>query len=268
MRSVFDRYVGGVKTRQEYVVKARNSEGDKPFTPADSLTVSRPLLAAKAAHMLINSEKGVTPIVIAVAATDMEGTFARQIDKWFPDSGWGTTAHGASWDTYADTSALLIVSGAALLAPRVTKGGKAAVGLVLGLETAKAGWGLHGNHKYMKAVNEHRVALNTLLEGEMDPDATLPLLASINELPRKLEIPASYLGKIAMAEKLTGVTLAVATNDFDNPVYRSGLTAGALYFASAGSYNGEIARREYRPFLDEMIDEHQTAARTLLDTIN
>ena len=256
MRSIYDRTVGGVKDRAEY--EAHDASLDKPFTPADAFTVARPLLAAKAGRMLLRGQKGVTKVVAAMAATDgADGKSARLIDRLAPDTGWGSTAHGAPWDTYADTGAILIVGGASLLAPRVTRGAKAAIGITLGQETTKAVWAIRSNKAFLGAVDLHRDAINTSLAEDPEDEA---LIAELSLLPTKLKLPSSAKGKAAMADKLTGLTLGVATNDFDNPVTRSGLTAGALYFSGVGAWNGEAARQAYKPDVRELIEEHRAAA--------
>lgn len=217
---IFRPFLGGVKSLEEF--RKVDHSHDKPFTPADTLTIARPALAVKAAGMLLRGEKGAFPVVAAMGASDMEGKLARLIDKVWPDSGWGSTEHGAPWDTYADTSALLIVCSAALRAPRVTRGGKAAMVTVLGQEGVKTGWALTRNQQYQRVSGE------------------------------RLALPSSVAGKEAMAEKLTAVGLAVATNDTDNALLRTTLSAGALYFAVVGSWRGEQARYEYEPLIDEM----------------
>lgn len=236
---------GDQLTLKEYIEHETHPELDKPFTPADALTVSRPILALKAAKMLLAGEKGATPVVAAMAATDMEGRVARFIDKKWPNSGWGCTAHGAPWDTYADTSALLIVGAATLLAPRVSKPAKAAMSMVLAQETSKAHWAFASNQEYMRHVKLNRSLAEMLL--------SMDLIDEMPVLPGKLELPTSVDGKEAMAEKLTAAVLAVATNDFDNQVVRTGLGVGALTFASIGTIRGERARGDYEPVVHKLI---------------
>lgn len=224
---IFKPFIGGVKDAQAF--QSESHEHDKPFTVPDILTVSRPLLAVKAASMLLNSEKGVFPIVAIMGATDMEGKVARVIDKVLPNSGLGSTEHGAAWDTYADTLAILIVAGATLRAPRVTLPAKLATATILGQEGSKTAWALTRNHAYQRATG-HR-----------------------------LKLPSSEQGKEAMAEKLSALGLAVATNDTDNPYVRASLSAAALGFAGIGSLRGERARVAYEPMIEEMLHNAQLA---------
>lgn len=217
---IFRPFLGGIKSLEEF--QEINHGSDKPFTPADVMTVGRPVLAAIAARKLLNGEKAVFPWVAAMGFSDMEGKPARLIDKIWPDSGWGTTEHGAEWDPIADTAALLIVSAAALRAPRLTLGAKAATLTVVGQEGFKAGWALLENKRHLETTGSH------------------------------LKLPSSKAGKEAMAEKLSAIGLAIATGDTDNPYVRAGLTAGALYFAASGVRRGEQARRAYGPIIEAL----------------
>lgn len=219
---VFRPFIRGVKSLEEYRAKEAEQSHDQPVTPADLMTYSRPLLAAKAGKMLLNGEVGVTPVALAMAASDLEGYPARLIDKLWPDSGYGTTAHGARNDTYADAAALLVVGAATLKAPRVTRSGKAAMAAILGQEGFKAAWALRRNREYQDLTGQ------------------------------RLELPSSLEGKEAMAEKLTGAVFAIATNDTDNTYVRAALSAGALYFAGVGSWRGERARRNYDETIEGM----------------
>ena len=189
---------------------------DKPFTPIDAISLSRPFIfAPMIARMLLRGERYVTPYMMVMAATDMEGIPARYVDTHWPDSGMGSTAHGQAVDTYCDTSGLLIVSGAALVAPKVSLAAKAAICEVLGQEGTKTAWAISRGLKYQRATGE-RLSLAPTLEG-----------------------------KEGMVDKLVAVTFAVATNDVDPGIARKSLSAGAIYFATTGALRGENARKDY-----------------------
>jgi hypothetical protein len=175
----------------------------------------------------MNGSRSVTPYVMGMAVTDMEGSLiARPIDVLLPGKGWGSTENGQPVDTICDTSGLLIVCGAALRAPRVSLPAKAAVAGVLGTEGRKAAWAISSSLEYTRAGGEGR-----------------------------LDIPTSLDGKEAMVEKLFAVTLACATNDVDPGLARNTLSAAALCFAGAGGLRGERAREMYqRQFVEIMHD--------------
>ena len=102
MRSLFDPFIGEVK---EPLVEP----SDRILTPANVMTASRPLLALYAAHLLLQPERSkipVTPIVIGMAATDMEGKVARLFDKHYPQWEIGTSKLGTEADQVADTAAI------------------------------------------------------------------------------------------------------------------------------------------------------------------
>ncbi len=219
---VFRPLIGGIRSAEENA--AIDHSNDKPFTPADVLTVSRPVLAATAGYMLLHGKRPASVVAAAAAATDMEGVLARAIEKRWPGSGWGITEHGAEWDTYADATALLIIGACALKGPRVSLMGKAAIFEIIGQEGSKAGWAMYQNARYQQAE-----------EG-------------------RLYLPPSLQGKEAMAEKLVGAVFAVATNDFDDLRMRTGLGVAALGFATTGAIRGELARRSYQPMIDEMME--------------
>jgi len=221
---IFRPLVGKAQTTNKTEVDHTN---DRPFTPADALTVSRPIIALEVSRRLLSGQGRVFPLVAVMAATDAEGNLARFIDSRWPDSGWGSTEHGARRDTYADTAALLMVSAAALRAPRVTAGAKLAIGTVLGQEAIKTGWALHSNMLY---GNMH--------DGE------------------RLELPVSLTGKEAMAEKFAAVALAVGTHDAQTTAMRAGLTIASLGFAGAGALRGEAARQEYIPLVEQLLDQY------------
>ena len=199
---------------------------DKPFTPVDAVSLSRPLyFAPKIARMLLKGERYVTPYVMSMAATDAEGNVARVIDKLLPDQGWGSTEHGERTDILCDTTGILLISGAGLRAPNVSLGSKLAIAGILGAEGVKASWAISRSLKYKNAGGG------------------------------RLDIPVSLDGKEAMLEKLVAISLALATNDTDDRLMRTGLTGGALYFGTTGSVRGESARRSYETQVQEMLSE-------------
>lgn len=200
-------------------------QSDRIITPANLLSASRPALALKAASMLLHGQKGAGAVVALMAATDMEGYPARKIDKKWPESGLGTSKFGTKADTYADASAMLIVAGAALLAPRVSAPGKAAVGIVLAQEGYKTGWAALRAAQYLQATGE------------------------------LLEIPTDIIGKVAMVKKFVAIEAAVCTGDFDNPYIRQGLGAASLGFALAGASDGESARTSYQELFEFKMED-------------
>ncbi len=202
---------------------------DRLFTPANGMTAARPILAAEIGKKLIKGERFVTPWMIALSASDAEGNVARFIDKHWPESGLGSSNLGADADPVADTLAMLIVSGAALRAPRVSMAGKIAVAGILAQEGKKTQWAISSDR-------EHR------------------RLTTTDENPKgqKLNVPVENAGKEATLEKLIAITAAVATNDTDNSVLRAGLGVSALGFAAAGSIRGEHVRQRYEEQLDSL----------------
>lgn len=194
---------------------------DKLVTPANAMTASRPILAIKAAKMLLDGDRGVGSVVAIMAATDMEGSVARVIDKRWPDSGLGTSTKGAKADKYADAISLITVAGAAMLAPRVSIPGKLAVGTILAQEGYKTIWA---------GVRAAQYARET---GEL------------------LEIPVNLEGKEAMSEKFVALESAVLTGDTDSPLLRISLGIAALSFAGIGAWRGEKVRRGYEQEFSE-----------------
>jgi hypothetical protein len=177
----------------------------------------------KAAGMLLRSERPVTPWVLLMGASDAEGNLARFIDKIAPESGLGSSTRGAELDPIADTAALLIVSSAALFAPRMPLTGRAAIAAALGHEGFKAAWAIGKNNLYQDVANE-RLAIKPTLEG-----------------------------KESMAEKFAAVGLAVLASDFDNPYARNILGTAATALAATGVIRGEGERRIYDTLANEMI---------------
>jgi hypothetical protein len=205
---------------------------DRLLTPATGLSASRPILSGVAASMLLKGQRPVTPVVMAMAATDMEGRVARFFDKHFPEAEIGSSKFGAEADQIADTLGILILSGAALAAPRISIAGKVAIGVALGQEGRKAAWALNAANTYKNSTRSEE-----------------------NPRGEKLVIPSLPEGKEAMAEKLVGVVFATAINDFDDPLIRRGLEVAALSFAGAGALRGERVRREYDRQYQEMMTD-------------
>ncbi len=207
---------------------------DRLLTPANALTAARPVLAVKAAQMLLAGEKGVGAVVAVMAATDMEGSAARYIDQRWPESGLGTSTKGAKADKYADAAALLTVAGAALLAPRVSVPGKLAVGTILLQEGYKTAWA---------GVRAAQYARET---GQL------------------LEIPVDHEGKEAMAEKFVALESAVLTGDTDNRMLRASFGGAALAFAGIGSWRGEKVRHGYEQIFTGLLHEHNAQIAELV----
>ena len=76
---------------------------DKLLTPANFMTLSRPVLATLVGKRLLKQEKPVTPFVALMALSDMDGKVARFFDKNFPKLNIGTTKIGAIGDQISDT---------------------------------------------------------------------------------------------------------------------------------------------------------------------
>ncbi len=220
--SIYRRFISEKTMTPEGAAAASS----KLVTPANALTASRPVLAGHAARMLVRGERYVTPWIITAAATDMEGIVARAMDKYFPAMDRGTTKIGIAGDKHADVLAMLILSGAALRAPRVSAAGKLAVATVLGQEGVKIVWALSSGWRYRR------------------------------ETGMLLDVPPSVDGKEATAEKLTAVCAAAATNDTDSWTLRRGLDAVALGFAGVGTLRGEKARQDYVPIVEELLGAH------------
>jgi hypothetical protein len=185
------------------------------LTPATVMTISRPLIGFEIGRRLITGEENVTPLMMAVGASDGEGFVARYIDKHFPESGRGSTELGKALDPIADTIALLEIAGAALKAPRVSKLGKAAVGTILASESIKTIWAAYANSKHILSTGN------------------------------QLVITPSRDGKAATASKFVALTAAVATHDCEPGTQRTTLGWLAIGMALSGIFLGEKARRGY-----------------------
>jgi hypothetical protein len=187
------------------------------LTPATvGMTAPRPVVAVKVAKMLLAGEKGVTPWVLGMIASDMEGIPARWLDKVVPDWNIGTSEFGAMADPVADWAALTIVAGAAMRAPRISKPAKAAMGLVFAQQTKKSIWYANAGRKYAAAT-----ATPEKPKGE------------------KLVLHIGEVNKEGMLEQMEAVGLAVATNDHDSPFIRNSLGGLAIGHAIPGAYHSE-----------------------------
>lgn len=226
IKSPFDRFITNPQAKGSEEKTAPTST--KIATAANGMTAARPVLASIAANKLVHGEKGALPWVLAAAASDAEGNVARFWSKVFPNSERGTTIHGAVWDPRMDTIAALILCGAVLKAPRVSLLGKTAVGVVLGQEGRKTAWAINADMQYRE----------------------------LTESEEHLWIQPTKEGKAAMAEKLTAICLAVATNETDNLICKTTLGASALAFGTMGSIRAEQTRRnDYVPELAVMMEQ-------------
>ncbi len=221
---IYKPLIKGARSLEEF--EQIDHSNDKTVTPGDVMTYSRPPLASIAAWMLLTGRRPASIVAGIAMATDMEGQVCRWIDKTWPNSGYGSTEHGARRDPIADTMAMGILGGAILGSPKVSASGKIATATVFGVEGYKTQWALRSNAKFKNFTGE-------------------PLI-----------LPASADGKEAMAEKMTAIEFAIATNDVDNQVLKAALGAGAMAFAGVGSYRGERARRAYEPLIEDLIAHH------------
>ena len=199
---------------------------DRMLTPANAMTAARPVLAIAAANRLLKGQRPVTPIVFFMGASDAEGNVARFISKIAPNSGLGVSTFGEEFDPVADTAAILFVGSACLRAPRMPVTAKLAVATALGHEGFKAAWALRTNHDYQR------------LSGE------------------RLKIKPTIEGKESMAEKLSAIGMAVLASDFDHPIVRQTLSAGALGFATVGSLRAERQRDIYNTQAMQMMADY------------
>lgn len=179
--------------------------------------------------MLLKGERYVTPIVAAMAASDMEGSVARWIDRRWPDSGLGSSSFGIVADKYADVFALLLVSGATLRAPNVSPMGKIATATILGEQGIKTAVALSWGFEYKQATGDN------------------------------LDLPASAQGKRGMAEQFTGLALAVSTNDLDPGIARTAAGIGAVGMAGLGINDSRQARQHYSQQFNELMEEVRSA---------
>lgn len=195
------------------------SDKERFLTPATCMTIARPILALEVGKKLVKGETGATKWLLAMGATDAEGSLARAIDRIRPGSGLGCTERGKRYDPIADTLAFLIVSSAALKAPRVSKPAKLAVATVLGTEAYKSVWAVQSGLKHRRATGQ------------------------------ELVISPSRTGKLATVEKFMALGFTVLTNDLEPGWQRNLASAGALAAAGLGTIHGEKARRSYAPLI-------------------
>jgi hypothetical protein len=210
----------------------QESVGVKPsrniITGPTIMTATRPPLALKVNRKLVRGEKGALPYAIAMAGSDMEGKLGWLIDTLWPNSGRGSSEFGEQADLFADATALLLVGGGALRGPRVPLEAKTGVGLILAQEGLKAAWGVRANSQYKSAGGEG-----------------------------VLNIPASVEGRSAMAEKFTGILLAVAAHEADDPRLRHTIGAASFAMCAIGAARGQLAQNEYHQRFDYILQDLQ-----------
>lgn len=200
---------------------------DAILTIPNLLTLSRPVLAVKARRMFINGERPVTPWVVAMLASDMEGKVGRVLDKHVPNWNIGSSKIGAEGDQYADASAFVIVTDGIIRARRVPLTGKAGAGLVLAQEGYKTVW------------------------------AGSRALSWFLRTGTKLELDTNSNGKAAVVKKGGAVIAAALANDVDDPLLRQGFGAAGLMFGAAGAKQGEEARRQYDVVFKQMMAQSE-----------
>lgn len=180
------------------------------------MTAARPIMAAEVGRRLIKGETGVTPLMMGMALTDMEGKPAGWIDAVAPGSGYGRTELGKSADPIADSIAFAEVAGATLASPRASYMGKIAVGIVGGAEGIKAVWAAKANSRHKK------------------------------ETGKQLVLKPTMTGKVATSLKFAALTSAVRTHDLEPGPRRTAHGVAAVASATAGALLGEKARRSYK----------------------
>ena len=105
---------------------------DHFFNPANTMSLSRPIIGAIAANKLVNGETGVTALVALMALTDAEGKVARAIDKRSikrtgQTNGYGVTKIGKTLDPIADSLGFVEVAVGAIGSKRISWMGRTAV---------------------------------------------------------------------------------------------------------------------------------------------
>lgn len=191
------------------------------FTPANVMTAARPVMALEVGRRLINGQPNCTRLMIAMAATDMEGKVAGLIDYLDPGSGYGRTKIGEAIDPVADSIAFAEVTVATLASPRASGLGKTAVGIIGSTEGVKATWAIKANSEHKRKSGENLV------------------------------LKPSRLGKIATSLKFASLTSAVRTHDLDPGPRRTAYGVVAVATAVAGAVLGEKARRGYQRDLEK-----------------
>ena len=187
------------------------------LTPATLMTISRPLLAAAVvAPKLLRGEQNVLPWVLVTGLTDGEGTVARLTDKYFPESGIGSSKFGAQLDPQADSMAGLIMGAAALRSPNIPWRAKAGIAGILATETHKTVWAVRKNYH------------------------------SLTETGESFAFHPGKVGKTSTAEKFGAFILAAAAHDTEDTQQRDKFANYSLLMASAGIATGELALRGYK----------------------
>jgi hypothetical protein len=209
--------------------EAGHQPSDTWLTPANAMTASRPILGGIAARMLVRGTPGASLVAAGAAATDMEGLVARAIDKKLPNSGRGTSTKGKLGDPIADSMMLFELGAGALAGRKVSPLGKIAIAIVGMQEALKAKQALAKDREYRTLTGE------------------------------SLNVPISFKGKEAMAEKMVASGLAIATHEISNPTGELALGIGAIGFAVAGAVRGHSAHRENMQIANELITNAQIA---------
>ncbi|CAN5191039.1 hypothetical protein BH09PAT3_BH09PAT3_4380 [soil metagenome] len=211
------------------IERAQSGRKESNVTPSDRIVTLptavgslRVPLALKAAKMIAHGEKGATPLVMAMWATDtIDGYIAGLVDRKLPGSGLGSSEFGAKADVAYDVLSGVIIGSALMVGPNVSKTAKLAVGVALGKDLSKTA-------RYMGMNRDFKEALR---QGE------LPIT--------NLDIPVNFDGKESTVEQGMALTLATATNDFENPYVRATLSGLAVAHAIAGNIHGERAAEDY-----------------------
>jgi phosphatidylglycerophosphate synthase len=202
--------------RSSMAVEEITTPPEHLLTPANIMTLSRPILGYFASKKILENEPGVTPLVVAMSVSDAtDGFVARYVDTHHPDSGRGSTHIGKSIDPIADTIAMLEISIATLRAPGVSTLGKSAVGIVLAVEGFKTAWAMKENYRHFKKTREWLV------------------------------ISRNDDGQYATFSKLLAIGAAVSTNNLTPSRGRTTLGATAIGAAIFGVIFGEKARSSY-----------------------
>ncbi len=188
---------------------------DRLLTIPNGMTISRPALALKAARKLINNEVGVSPWVMAMAGSDLDGKVAWLIDKYLPDSQLGASNTGVALDPIADTLSFLTVSRAALKSDRIPRLAKFGIGAALASESIKTSWAAQANTRHI------------LKHGS------------------QLVIKPSRSGQLGTALRLSGVVAGVYTHDLPKGKAKDRLAKASFMMTTTGAALGELARRGY-----------------------
>lgn len=193
-----------------------NVDGERPdgglFTIPNGMTAYRLGASIRIASMLTKGERGIFPHALGMTASDMEGRLAFLLDKYFPGLNIGSSEIGKVGDQVIDVAAAIAVSQAAIRAPRMSRAARLAAALVLSFEASKSGW-------YAKQAIED----GGIFEG--DP----------------LKMDSTRVSKIATAERLTGLSISVSTNELPEGTIKNVAGYVGLAFALAGVARGVYA---------------------------